>query len=80
MRSPHRALPRPPHPPASSARVTLLARSQMLIRVTTGLADKGARRREGGHPTGTAALDLRRKANVRVFGWAWSMWNANTGM
>jgi hypothetical protein len=33
---------------------------------TIGLADKGARRREGGHPTCTAALDLRRQANVRV--------------
>jgi hypothetical protein len=80
-RSPHRALPRPPHPPTSSTRFTLLARTQILMTVIIGFADKGARRRKGGHPTCTAALDLRRKANVRVYlGWVCRMQNANTGV
>lgn len=36
-----------------------------LVPTTTGLADKGACRGEGGYPTGPATTDLRRKADVR---------------
>jgi hypothetical protein len=36
-----------------------------LVTTTTGLADKGACRGEGGYPPGPATTDLRRKADVR---------------